>query len=40
MGKAALDATLELDRLKKAYTSIMGSDVTAETHLDYIYGVT
>ena len=40
MGKAALDATLEMDRLKKAYTSIMGSDKASTTQLDYIYGVT
>lgn len=40
MGKAALDATLEMDRLKKAYTSIMGSDKASTAQLDYIHGVT
>ena len=36
-GKAALDATVRMDRLDKAYTSIEGSSSLAQKQLDFIY---
>lgn len=39
-GKVCLDATLQVDRLNKAYTSVMGSEQAAGAQLAYIYDVT
>lgn len=39
-GKVCLDATLQVDRLNKAYTSVMGSEQAAGAQLSYIYDVT
>ena len=39
-GKVCLDATLQVDRLNKAYTSVMGSEQAAGAQLSYIYNVT
>ena len=39
-GKQVLDATLQMDRLNKAYGSITGSSAAAQSQLDYIYDVT
>lgn len=39
-GKVCLDATLQVDRLSKAYTSVMGSEQAAGDQLAYIYDVT
>lgn len=39
-GKVCLDATLQVDRLNKAYTSVMGSEQAAGNQLAYIYDVT
>lgn len=39
-GKVCLDATLQVDRLNKAYTSVMGSELAAGNQLVYIYDVT
>lgn len=39
-GKVCLDATLQVDRLNKAYTSVIGSEQAAGAQLAYIYDVT
>lgn len=39
-GKQVLDASLQMDRLNKAYATITGSSSAAQNQLDYMYDVT
>ena len=39
-GKQVLDASLQMDRLNKAYATITGSSSAAQNQLDYLYDVT
>ena len=39
-GKQVLDASLQMDRLNKAYATITGSSSAAQNQLDYLYVVT
>ncbi len=39
-GKQVLDASLQMDRLNKAYATITGSSAAAQNQLDYVYDVT
>ena len=39
-GKQVLDASLQMDRLNKAYATITGSSSVAQNQLDYLYDVT
>ena len=40
VGKQILDASLQMDRLNKAYATITGSSSAAQNQLDYMYDVT